>query len=70
VYGNVNVIYKKGSEARDYLNLAYDMLYPAINARDEDDIIITSSTTEGNNIVIKTFLDAFLQGSEKKHIIT
>jgi len=70
VYGNVNVIYKKGSEARDYLNLAYDMLYPAINAKDEDDIIITSSTTEGNNIVIKTFLDAFLQGSEKKHIIT
>jgi cysteine desulfurase len=70
VYGNVNVIYKKGSEARDYLNLAYDMLYPALNARDEDDIIITSSTTEGNNVVIKTFLDAFLQGSEKKHIIT
>jgi cysteine desulfurase len=70
VYGNVNVIYKKGSEARDYLNLAYDMLYPAINANDEDDILITSSTTEGNNTVIKTFLDAYLQGSEKKHIIT
>ena len=70
VYGNINVIYKKGSEARDYLNLAYDMLYPAINADDNDDIIITSSTTEGNNTVIKTFLDAYLQGSEKKHIIT
>lgn len=70
VFGNINVIYEKGSEARRYLNLSYDMLYPGIDARDEDDIIITSSTTEGNNTVIKTFLDAFLKGSEKKHIIS
>ncbi len=70
VYGNINTIYKKGSEARNYLNLAYDIMYPALNARDEDDILITSSTTEGNNTVIKTFLDAFLQGSNKKHIIS
>ena len=69
-FGNVNVIYDLGIEARKRLNEAYDILYPGIGADDEDDIIITSSTTEGNNTVIKTFLNAFLQGSEKKHIIT
>lgn len=69
-YGNINVIYNKGIEARALLNDAYDKLYAGINASDDDDIIITSSTTEGNNIVLKTFLDAFLKGSEKNHIIT
>ncbi len=69
-YGNVNSIYQKGIETRKLLSKAYDVIYPAIGARDEDDIIITSSTTEGNNAVIKTFLYNFLQGSEKKHIIT
>ena len=69
-FGNINVIYDLGIEARNKLNEAYDILYPGIGADDEDDIIITSSTTEGNNTVIKTFLDAYLKGSEKKHIIT
>jgi len=69
-YGNVNTIYKKGSEARKKMSLAYDLLYDGINGDDNDDIIITSSTTEGNNTVIKTFLNLYLQGSDKKHIIT
>ena len=69
-FGNVNVIYELGIEARKKLNEAYDVIYPGIGASDEDDIIITSSTTEGNNTIIKTFLDAFLKGSPKKHIIT
>ena len=69
-FGNINVIYELGIEARKKLNEAYDVLYPGIGARDEDDIIITSSTTEGNNNVIKTFLDLYLKGSGKKHIIT
>ncbi|WP_457564287.1 cysteine desulfurase family protein [Caminibacter sp.] len=69
-FGNINVIYDLGIEARKKLNEAYDILYPGIGASDEDDIIITSSTSEGNNTVIKTFLSAFLQGSHKKHIIT
>ena len=68
-FGNINVIYDLGIEARKKLNEAYDIIYPGIGASDEDDIIITSSTTEGNNTVIKTFLDAFLKGG-KKHIIT
>jgi len=69
-FGNINVIYDLGIEARKKLNEAYDIIYPGIGASDEDDIIITSSTTEGNNTVIKTFLNAFLQGSNKKHVIT
>jgi cysteine desulfurase len=69
-FGNINVIYDLGIEARKKLNEAYDILYPGIGAWDEDDIIITSSTTEGNNTVIKTFLDLYLKGSGKKHIIT
>jgi len=69
-YGNINVIYNKGIEARALLNDAYDKLYDGLGAADEDDIIITSSTTEGNNAVIKTFLSEFLKGSEKNHIIS
>jgi cysteine desulfurase len=70
LFGNVNVIYQLGIDTRAAMNEAYDVLYPGIGAADEDDIIITSSTTEGNNTVIKTFLDAYLKGSGKKHIIT
>jgi cysteine desulfurase len=69
-FGNVNVIYNKGIEARALLNDAYDKLYDGLNAADEDDILITSSTTEGNNAVIKTFLMEFLKGGEKNHIIS
>ena len=70
IYGNVNVIYQKGIETRAKLNEAYDIMYESLNANDEDDIIITSSTTEGNNAVIKTYLEKFLKGSEKNHIIS
>ena len=70
VFGNANVIYKQGIETRKELNTAYDKIYDSLNASDNDDIIFTSSTTEGNNAVIKTFLDLFLKGSEKNHIIS
>ncbi len=69
-FGNINVIYDLGMEARKKLNEAYDIIYPGIGASDEDDIIISSSTTEGNNTVIKTFLNEFIKGNGKKHIIT
>jgi cysteine desulfurase len=70
VFGNANVIYKQGIETRKELNSAYDKVYDSLNASDNDDIIFTSSTTEGNNAVIKTFLDLFLKGSGKNHIIS
>ena len=69
-FGNVNVIYNKGIETRKLLNDSLDKLYDGLGASDEDDIIITSSTTEGNNAIIKTFLDRFLKGDEKNHIIS
>lgn len=70
IFGNANVIYKQGIDTRKALNEAYDIVYDSLNASDNDDIIFTSSTTEGNNIVIKTFLDLFLKGSGKNHIIS
>jgi cysteine desulfurase len=70
IFGNANVIYKQGIETRAELNKAYDVIYSSLNASDDDDIIFTSSTTEGNNAVIKTYLDAFLKGSGKNHIIS
>jgi cysteine desulfurase len=70
IFGNANVIYKQGIETRAELNKAYDVIYSSLNASDDDDIIFTSSTTEGNNAVIKTFLDAFLKGSGKNHFIS
>jgi len=69
IFGNANVIYKQGIDTRAKLNEAYDKVYDSLNASDDDDIVFTSSTTEGNNAVIKTFLDLFLKGSEKNHII-
>lgn len=70
IFGNANVIYKQGIETRKALNEAYDKIYDSLNASDDDDIVFTSSTTEGNNAVIKTFLDAFLKGSDKNHFIS
>ncbi len=70
IFGNANVIYKQGIDTRKALNEAYDTIYSSLNASDNDDIIFTSSTTEGNNAVIKTFLDLFLKGSGKNHIIS
>jgi cysteine desulfurase len=70
IFGNANVIYKHGIQTRAKINEAYDIMYDSLNAHDDDDILFTSSTTEGNNTVIKTFLDAFLKGSQKNHIIS
>jgi len=69
-FANVNVKYNKGNDTRELLNNAYDTLYEELGADDKDDIILTSSASEGNNTVIKTFLDAFLKGSTKNHIIS
>ena len=70
IFGNANVIYQEGIDTRAALNDAYDKVYDSLNAHDNDDIVFTSSTTEGNNAVIKTFLDLFLKGSGKNHIIS
>ncbi|MDD3468283.1 MAG: aminotransferase class V-fold PLP-dependent enzyme, partial [Campylobacterales bacterium] len=50
-YGNPNSLHKFGTDTHKYLRLAMDRMYKAINAADEDDIIINSGASEGNNHV-------------------
>lgn len=68
-YGNPNSLHKFGSETHSALRRAMDQLYAAINAKDSDDIIVTSCATESNNWVAKgIFFDKILNG-EKNHVI-
>jgi cysteine desulfurase len=49
LYGNPNSLHVFGTEVHPYMKIAFDHLYTGINADDEDDIIINSCATEGNN---------------------
>ena len=70
LYGNPNSLHVFGTEVHPYMKIAFDHLYTGINADDEDDIIINSCATEGNNTVIKgVYYSHILMGS-KKGIIT
>ncbi|WP_407381929.1 aminotransferase class V-fold PLP-dependent enzyme, partial [Helicobacter sp.] len=51
-YGNPNSLHKYGTETHPAIADALEKLYAGINARDEDDIIITSCATESNNWVL------------------
>lgn len=69
-YGNPNSLHNFGRETHPALKEAMDQLYSALNARDEDDIIVTSCATESNNWIIKSiYFDKILNG-EKDTIIT
>jgi len=70
MYGNPNSLHQFGTETHPYIQRAIDQIYTAINANDEDDIIITSCATESNNWVLKSvWIDKILNG-DKNHIIT
>ncbi len=70
MYGNPNSLHTFGTEVHPYMRLALDRLYKGLNASDEDDIIINSCATEGNNTVLKSvWLNHIVNGS-KKRIIT
>lgn len=69
-FGNPNSLHKYGTETHPAISAALEKLYNGINARDEDDIIITSCATESNNWVIKgVYFDEIVKKG-KKHIIT
>lgn len=69
-YGNPNSLHKYGTETHPAIADALEKLYAGINARDEDDIIITSCATESNNWVLKgVYFDEVLKKG-KNHIIT
>lgn len=69
-YGNPSSLHKFGTETHPAISEAIDKLYAGIGARDEDDVIITSCSTESNNWVLKgVYFDEIL-GKGKNHIIT
>lgn len=69
-FGNPNSLHDFGSATHKALRRAMDQLYDGINAKDNDDIIITSCATESNNWVLKgIYFDKIVTG-EKNHIIT
>jgi cysteine desulfurase len=70
LYGNPNSLHAFGMEIHPYMKVAFDRLYEGINATDEDDIIINSCATEGNNTVIKGIYYDKILGGDKSEIIT
>lgn len=69
-FGNPNSLHDFGRATHPALKNAMDQLYAALNARDKDDIIITSCATESNNWIIKSiYFDKILTG-QKDTIIT
>ena len=71
LYGNPNSLHQYGIEVRPYLNESIGYMYDALNAPDEDDILITSCATESNNTVLKgIFFKHILPNPDKNHIIT
>ncbi|MBR8462297.1 NifS family cysteine desulfurase [Campylobacter sp. faydin G-105] len=70
-YGNPNSLHKFGSETHPALRTALDQLYTGINAKDSDDIVVTSCATESNNWVMKgVYFDHIVNGNRKRVIIS
>ncbi len=70
MYGNPNSLHSFGTETHPYLRLATDRIYGAINANDEDDVLITSCATESNNAVFMSVYYSLIKEGKKKRIIT
>lgn len=69
-YGNPSSLHKFGTEVHPAISEALDKLYAGVGARDEDNVIITSCSTESNNWVLKgVYFDEILN-KNKNHIIT
>ncbi|BCX78685.1 NifS family cysteine desulfurase [Campylobacter sp. 19-13652] len=70
-YGNPNSLHSFGSETHPALRKALDELYSGLNAKDSDDIIVTSCATESNNWVVKgVYFDRIAKGDKKRVITT
>ncbi len=52
------------------MRLAFDRLYAGINARDNDDVLLTSCATESNNTVLKSVYDQLIRTGKKTEIVT
>jgi cysteine desulfurase len=69
LYGNPNSLHAFGTEVHPYMRLALDRLYAGINARDADDILITSCATESNNTVLQSAWYNLVRTGEKTEIV-
>ncbi len=70
LYGNPNSLHVFGTEVHPYMRLAFDRLYAGINARDADDILITSCATESNNAVLQSVWYDLVRTGTKTEIVT
>ncbi len=70
MYGNPNSLHLFGSETHPALKRAMNQLYDGINAKDSDDVVVTSCATESNNWVLKGIYFDKIKTGEKDHIIT
>ncbi|HET6450457.1 MAG TPA: NifS family cysteine desulfurase [Spirochaetia bacterium] len=70
LYGNPNSLHTFGTEVHPYMRLAFDRLYAGINARDNDDVIITSCATESNNAVLSSVWYNLIRAGERTEIVT
>jgi cysteine desulfurase len=69
-YGNPNSLHSFGTETHPELKIALDRLYKGINASENDDIIINSCGTEGNNTVFKGIYFDIVKQTNKNQIIS
>ncbi len=70
MYGNPNSLHSFGTEVHPFMRIAFDRLYNGLNANDEDDIIVTSCATEGNNTVVKGVYYELIHTGKKQEIVT
>ncbi len=70
IYGNPNSLHSFGTETHGYMRLAFDRLYAGINARDEDDVLVTSCATESNNTVLQSVWYDVIRPGKKTEIVT
>jgi len=69
-YGNPNSLHSFGTEIHPAMRLAMDRLYAGIGASDEDDIVINSCASEGNNHVLKGIYYDLIRNGSKSEIVT
>lgn len=69
-YGNPNSLHRFGTEVHPALHEAFNKLYDGIHASEQDDIIITSNSTEASNWVLKGIYFDLIATGKKKEIIT
>lgn len=70
LYGNPNSLHSFGTNTHKALRKAMDQLYEGINAKDSDDIVVTSCATESINWVIKSIYFDKIFNNDKNTIIT